>query len=161
MYLMHVTYRKSLGTNWKKALSKWQLADLFVIKTTQRSSLTRITRINFHFTYRWVFAAEWSSMGNPPGCKLPHNMLPIVRVKSEIDTHQGKEDHWKCCSYRPLKVRILALVRQRKSVTKEQKWKRERILCITCSYERNSNWFSKIIPLSSSFRTLKWLYYRH
>lgn len=121
VYLMYVAYRKSLVTNWKKALSKWQLADLFVIKTTQRPSLMRITRINFHFTYRWVFAAEWSSMGNPPGCKLPRNMLPIVRVKSEIDTHQGKEDHWKCCAYRPLKVRILALVRERKSVAKEQK----------------------------------------
>lgn len=35
-------------------------------------------------------------MGNPPGCKLPHNMLPIVRAKSKIDTCQGKEDHWKC-----------------------------------------------------------------
>lgn len=84
------------STNSKKELSKWQLADLFVIKTTRRTTLARITRINFHFTCRWVFAAEWPSMGNPPGCKLPHNMLPIVRAKSKIDTCQGKEDHWEC-----------------------------------------------------------------
>lgn len=100
-----VVHRKNLATNSKKELSKWQLADLFVIKTTRRTTPARITRINFHFTCRWVFAAEWPSMGNPRGanylticCRLYGRSRKSIHVRVRRITGNA--------TYHPLKVRI-------------------------------------------------------
>lgn len=96
-------------------------------------------------------------MGNPPGCKLPRNMLPIVREKSEIDTHRGKEDHLKMLCISPFEGTDFGLGTRAEKVPQKRKNEKESEASVLHALTNGIQIdpLKSSLPPRSSFRTLE------